>query len=204
MLVDELIHSAVVNSEDNFELLHHGVKGMKWGVRNVKAASKQAKKHSKALSRIERGDKIRNSQAEGQKMRNELYKKRMSKAKTAKKRGAIQDRMDRTNAAYNKQTAGNKKIEAKRKYHADQYKAQVKRAASEKNATIKLRPTTAKSKAIAKSVLAALGAQAAVSAATANPMAGLGAGIGTVMVKKDKKTRNDRFLEDVQKAKSKK
>lgn len=40
MLVDELVHSAINNSEDNFELLHHGVKGMKWGVRKEKPTTK--------------------------------------------------------------------------------------------------------------------------------------------------------------------
>lgn len=52
MLVDELIHSAVVNKDENFELLHAGVKGMKWGVR------KQAKNTTKkVVTKINKLDK---------------------------------------------------------------------------------------------------------------------------------------------------
>ena len=180
------------------ELQHHGVKGMKWGVKNVKSAQSSAKKHQRALRRMDIGDSYRKAASESNSMRNEMSGMRSKHAKSNQSKGKILDKSIKRNDTYKKQSANDAKRETKRKFHQESYNSLVKQAAAQ-DVSIKMTPKRAKSKAIAKQVLTGYSALNVASLMSGNPYVGLAAGIGTVGATKERKTKKDRFLEDVNK-----
>lgn len=173
-------------------LEHHGVKGMKWGVRRYKDARKEGKKADR--DRDYSTSKIRS----GKKNAAKMEKKAKQYDSVGNKLKAQAARNDKKH--YEKVVSTN---EARLKDANKRYESAVAKAANQK-VVIKRRDKLAKAKRAGKKV--AYGAVVGNTAGklTGNSVIAGGAGATAAAGLKARKTRNDRFAESVDAAQKRK
>lgn len=168
-------------------LKHHGVKGMKWGVRRYKDARKEGKKAQREYEKY--GDKAYNYAKKSVKQYDrESNALRLGKTKAAKTAEA-------KNIAYTKQSD---EYAAKAAKARQRYERAVSKAANEK-IYIKRRDTLANAKKYGKKAVAGTVALNGIASLTGDAAASIAGGIAAGYVAPARKTRNDRFAEDVDK-----
>lgn len=166
-------------------LEHHGVKGMKWGVRRYKDARKEGKKADR--DRDYSTSKIRSGKKNAAKME-----------KKAKQYDFVGDKL-KAQAARNDKKHYDKVVathESRLKDANKRYESAVAKAASQK-VVIKRRDKLATAKRVGKKAAYGVVAGNAAGRMTGNAMVAGGIGSAAAASLKARKTRNDRFAEAV-------
>ena len=183
------------------DLVHHGVKGQKWGVRKYKETRSEAKVHQKAKDGFSSAKYKAERVSDQKRVKLDNATKRLGAAKHTNNLVGSKRTARKVERLTNKQTNASDKLAisevtrrtASNRYNKSQYQYQKRvNAAAKLPISVAYRPRTSAAKAFIDNGLKNALASAVVNVAT---------GTNTkVIVSNASKTRNDRFAESVRNA----